>query len=63
MRSTAMLFALDRIGLLPWIERGMAPLVAGWLGLPPQTAGMFPMGFLRRDYGAAGLFDVAREAC
>ena len=29
MRSTAMLFALDRIGLLPWIERGMAPLVAG----------------------------------
>jgi ferrous iron transport protein B len=61
MLSTAILFALDRLGLLGGIERAMAPLVTGWLGLPPQTAGMFLLGFLRRDYGAAGLFDLARE--
>jgi len=61
MLSTAILFMLDRLGLLSRIESLMAPLVTGWLGLPPQTAGMFLLGFLRRDYGAAGLFDLARE--
>ncbi len=29
-----------------------------WLGLPPQTAVAFLFGFLRRDYGAAGLYDL-----
>lgn len=61
MISTALLFVLDRVGWLQWIEAAMAPLVSGWLGLPPQTAGMFLLGFLRRDYGAAGLFDLARQ--
>ncbi len=61
MLSTAILFGLDRLGVLGRIESAMAPLVTGWLGLPPRTAGMFLMGFLRRDYGAAGLFDLARE--
>ncbi|MCX7690809.1 ferrous iron transport protein B [Thermoflexus sp.] len=61
MLSTAILFALDRLGWLGVIESAMAPLVSGWLGLPPQTAGMFLLGFLRRDYGATGLFDMALE--
>jgi ferrous iron transport protein B len=29
--------------------------------LPQRTAEIFVMGFLRRDYGAAGLFDLARD--
>ena len=39
----------------------MAPLVTGALGLPAETAGVFLIGFLRRDFGAAGLFTLARE--
>jgi Fe2+ transport system protein B len=31
-------------------------LMVGWLGLPPQTSAAFLMGFLRRDFGATGLF-------
>jgi ferrous iron transport protein B len=35
--------------------------VTGWLGLPASTAQIFLMGFLRRDYGAAGLFELAHS--
>jgi ferrous iron transport protein B len=64
--GTLILFALDR--LRPWggasglelIERALAPVVTGWLQLPAQTARVFILGFLRRDYGAAGLFDFVR---
>jgi len=34
--------------------------VTGLLELPANTATVFFLGFLRRDYGAAGLFDMAR---
>jgi len=34
------------------------PIVTGLLGLPVETAQVFVMGFLRRDYGAAGLFQM-----
>jgi ferrous iron transport protein B len=30
------------------------------LGLPPEAAGAFVVGFLRRDFGAAGLYALAR---
>lgn len=29
-----------------------------WIGLPLETAEIFVMGFFRRDYGAAGLYDL-----
>jgi ferrous iron transport protein B len=29
-----------------------------WIGLPPEAAKIFLFGFLRRDYGAAGLYDL-----
>jgi ferrous iron transport protein B len=29
-----------------------------WIGLPPETAPVFLFGFFRRDYGAAGLYDL-----
>ena len=57
--GTLLLFFLDRFGTLTWITRAAQPLVAGLLGLPPRMAEVFLMGFLRRDYGAAGLFDLA----
>ncbi|MCR4419789.1 MAG: ferrous iron transporter B [Clostridia bacterium] len=40
------------------ILEGLAPLV-GTLGLPPETAPAFLYGFFRRDYGVAGLYDLA----
>ncbi len=59
--GTALLFIMDRIGVLVLLTRGLEPMVTGWLGLPPKVSGIFVMGFLRRDYGAAGLFSLARD--
>lgn len=64
--ATFVLFLLDRLTLngrsgIGWIEAGLRPLVVGWLELPAGAATAFIMGFLRRDYGAAGLFDLARQ--
>jgi len=58
--GTVILFVLDRLSILPFIVRAAEPLVVGVLGLPAKAAEAFVMGFLRRDYGAAGLFDLAR---
>jgi ferrous iron transport protein B len=59
--GTMLLFALDRLDALELIARAAQPVVTGWLGLPASTAQIFLMGFLRRDYGAAGLFDLANS--
>ena len=56
--GTFVLFVLDRVGALRWIEAAGKPVVSGLLGLPPEAARAFLIGFLRRDYGAAGLFDL-----
>lgn len=58
--GTAVLFITDRIGWLAGVERLAEPLIVGGLDLPPKTTAAFLVGFLRRDYGAAGLFDMAR---
>jgi ferrous iron transport protein B len=57
--GTLILFLGDRSGALAVVERAAAPLVQGVLGLPPETAGVFILGFMRRDFGAAGLFRMA----
>jgi ferrous iron transport protein B len=54
--GAALLFALDRTSLLNRIIQVGEPLVAGWLGLPPEASAAFLVGFLRRDFGATGLF-------
>jgi ferrous iron transport protein B len=59
--GTAVLFVLDRTGGLKLIEQAASPLVEGFLGLPREATAAFLIGFLRRDYGAAGLFAMARE--
>jgi ferrous iron transport protein B len=59
--STAILFVADRLRLLGLVERAAKPLLTGVLGLPSETATAFVVGFLRRDFGAAGLFDMARH--
>ena len=57
--GTFIMFVLDRTGVLPQIIRAGEPLVSGWLGLPPEASAAFVMGFLRRDFGATGLFVLA----
>ena len=59
--GTALLFTLDLIGALAWIQQALSPLVVGWLGLPLEATDALLIGFLRRDYGAAGLFDLAQQ--
>jgi ferrous iron transport protein B len=54
--GTLILFVLDALDLLTGIQTMLAPLVVGGLGLPAEAANAFVIGFLRRDYGAAGLF-------
>jgi ferrous iron transport protein B len=61
LAGTVLLFVLDRIGALDWISAAGRPVVTGLLGLPPATAQILVMGFLRRDYGAAGLFQLAHS--
>ncbi len=56
--GTFILFLLDVTGLLTVIERGVAPILQGLLDLPAESTGAFLIGFLRRDYGAAGLYDL-----
>ena len=59
--GTAILFVADRLRLLGLVERATKPVLTGVLGLPSETAPAFVVGFLRRDFGAAGLFDMARH--
>ena len=61
LAGTVLLFVLDRLGALVWISRAGEPIVTGLLGLPAATAQILVMGFLRRDYGAAGLFQLAHS--
>lgn len=58
--GTLALFFFDRWGWLKMAERGFAPVVQGWLGLPAQATEAFLIGFLRRDYGAAGLYTLQK---
>jgi ferrous iron transport protein B len=59
--GTFILFLLDRMHILGWLESMAEPVVVQFLGLPAKTTETFLMGFLRRDYGAAGLFALARQ--
>ncbi len=46
-------------GALAALQDGLRPLVSGWLGLPAEGATALIMGFVRRDFGAAGFFHMA----
>ncbi len=45
-------------GLAVW-QRLLRPLTEGWLQIPKEAATAFVMGMVRRDFGAAGLTDLA----
>lgn len=47
-------------GLIPLIS-SMAEPVINLIGLPKEMAPVFILGFFRRDYGAAGLYDLLQS--
>ncbi|HLN91920.1 MAG TPA: ferrous iron transport protein B [Patescibacteria group bacterium] len=59
--GTLVLFIGDRLGWLLRVQSASEPVVVRLLDLPPKTAEAFLIGFLRRDYGAAGLFSMAKS--
>ncbi|MEK6530902.1 MAG: ferrous iron transport protein B [Deltaproteobacteria bacterium] len=59
--GTLTLFVLDKTSALGVIEVVASPVVEGFLNLPKEATGAFIVGFLRRDYGAAGLFALQKR--
>jgi len=55
------LFAADKLMLLGLIEKAASPVVVTLLGLPEKATDAFLIGFLRRDYGAAGMFALQKQ--
>ena len=63
LKEATPLFALGSLiisilqvsGLLTGLQNLLSPLTVGWLQLPKEAAQAFIMGFVRRDFGAAGL--------
>ncbi|HEX3769767.1 MAG TPA: nucleoside recognition domain-containing protein, partial [Polyangiaceae bacterium] len=66
LAGTALLFALDALHLLVFVHRAGEPIVRYVLGFSDQAgvsdrvSEALLVGFLRRDFGAAGLLDLAR---
>jgi ferrous iron transport protein B len=58
--ASVLLWVGQLTGAFDWTIHVMKPVV-GALGLPAETARVFLFGFFRRDYGAAGLFDLERQ--
>jgi len=49
---------MEITGLLFVWQDLLAPITTYWLKLPKEAANAFVMGMVRRDFGAAGLFDL-----
>ena len=59
--GTLVLFTLDYTNALSVLERLGAPIIVNFLNLPVESTQAFIVGFLRRDYGAAGLFALQKK--
>jgi len=59
--GTLILFTADKLHIIPFMQDAASPLIVHFLGLPVEATESFIMGFLRRDYGAAGLFALQQQ--
>ncbi len=57
--ASVLIWAGNITGIFDAIINGTAPLMQA-LGLPTEAAEVFLFGFFRRDYGAAGLYDLQK---
>lgn len=55
--ASVLLWLGELTGIFGLVLRGLEPLV-GFIGLPPEATVAFLYGFFRRDFGAAGLYDL-----
>jgi ferrous iron transport protein B len=55
--ASVLLWAGKMTGALQWLVSVMAPVMRV-LGLPEEASSAFIFGFFRRDFGAAGLYDL-----
>ncbi len=55
--ASILLWLGELTGILGFVTSGLEPVVK-LIGLPPETATVFVYGFFRRDFGAAGLYDM-----
>ncbi len=53
-----LLSVLQITGALQGLQNLLTPLTVGWLGLPAAASNAFVMGFVRRDFGATGLYGL-----
>ncbi|MFM7468952.1 MAG: ferrous iron transport protein B [Vampirovibrionales bacterium] len=60
MLGSALVSLATLTGLMQLLEQWMMPLVTLLLKLPPESAKVFIMGMIRRDFGVAGLYDMAK---
>jgi ferrous iron transport protein B len=58
LAGTLILFILEKIGGLKLLQRIAEPVIVKMMGLPIESTAAFIIGFFRRDYGAAGLYDL-----
>jgi ferrous iron transport protein B len=58
--ASVILWAGDLTGLLDRAGRALGPVVA-FIGLPPEAGPVFLYGFFRRDFGAAGLYQLQTD--
>ncbi len=49
---------LHALGWLQAMQTVLAPFIQAWLRLPPESAGAFVMGMVRRDFGLAGFYQL-----
>lgn len=59
--GTLILFVADKLLILPFLQDAASPVIVSVLGLPAKATDSFIIGFLRRDYGAAGLFSLQEQ--
>jgi ferrous iron transport protein B len=59
--GTFILYVLDKTNGLAAMQAAASPVVVTLLDLPAEAANAFIIGFLRRDYGAAGLLAMQRD--
>ncbi|MHB1041440.1 MAG: FeoB small GTPase domain-containing protein [Eubacteriales bacterium] len=53
---------MDVFGLLARLQEWLSPLTVGWLHLPKEVADTLVMGFIRRDFGTAGVLTLPLTA-
>ncbi|MGB4593040.1 MAG: ferrous iron transport protein B [Coriobacteriia bacterium] len=58
LAGATLISTLQVTGALDWIQTAAVPLTVGWLHLPAEASTAFVMGFVRRDFGAAGFFTM-----